>query len=199
MGDGAKLSDDQKRRRVAEVLVKPLVAEGMKRERGVTLEAHEKWIKGLKTRLAYMDPENLIALRHGIARAAGGKHRNTWPSILTITNFARALQRQPDDDDDMVTSYMASRAGREAWERGPEYAVALRQYMRTVHLVPHEFTWPKINASGAQLTSKHLRISKLIEEGRASEEDMRWHSGLQEVIALTKALVFAKKKEEVAV
>ncbi len=197
MGDSQNLSDDQKRRRVAELLVKPLVAEGMVRRRGVSVEEHEKWIEGLKTRLAYMDPDNLEALRHGIARAAGGTHRNQWPTILTITNMAHTIQFPPDSDSDMVISYMASVAGWNAWQLGPTYAIALRAYMRRVHLIPNEFTWRQINQNGEEMARKSMLVAERIKAGRANEADVKWLRGFEDVKAHVKALVFAKKKEEV--
>lgn len=194
MGDSQNLSDDQKRRRVAEVLVKPLVGEGMVRRRGVSVEEHEKWIEGLKTRLAYMDPENLKALRFGIARAAGGTHRNQWPAILTITNMAHTIQFPPDHDSDMVVSYMASAAGWKAWNLGPTYAMALRAHLRKVRLVPNEFTWRQINQHGEELARKSVLVAERIKAGRASEADLKWIRGFENIKAHVKALVFAKKE-----
>jgi len=198
MGDGEKLSDDQKRRRVAKLLVEPLVDDGMVRKRGVSVAEHEKWIEGLKTRLAYMDPENLAALRHGIARAAGGTHRNQWPSIITITNIAHPIQFPPDHDSDMVISYMASAAGWKAWNLGPTYAMAVRAHMRRTYRIPHKLSWPKINQHGEELARKSVLVSERIKAGRASDADRKWMEGFDDTMAHVKALVFANKKEEVA-
>jgi len=198
MGDSQNLSDDQKRRRVAEVLVKPLVGEGMVRRRGVSVEEHEKWIEGLKTRLAYMAPDNLEALRHGIARAAGGTHRNQWPSILTITNMAHTIQFPPDHDSDMVISYMASAAGWKAWNLGPTYAMALRVHLRRARLVPNEYTWRQINRHGEEMARKSVLVSERIKAGRACEADLKWQGRFEGDKAHVRALVFAKKKDEVA-
>lgn len=180
------------------MLVKPLVSEGMVRKRGVSVEDHKKWIEGLKTRLAYMDPENLNALRHGIARAAGGTHRNQWPTILTITNMAHTIQFPPDHDSDMVISYMASAAGWKAWNLGPTYAMALRRHLRKVRLVPNEYTWRQINRHGEELARKSVLVGERIKAGRSSEADQKWMRWFEGEKAHVKALVLAKKKDEVA-
>ncbi|MBL1434726.1 MAG: hypothetical protein COB08_000795 [Rhodobacteraceae bacterium] len=198
MSDRAGLSDDQKRRRVAEVFVKPLVDEGMVRRRGVKLEEHEKWIEGLKTRLAYMDPENLIAMRHGIARAAGGTHRNQWPSILSITNMAHTMQFPPDSDGDFVISYMASVAGRRAWARGPEYAMSLHLHLRTVRRPPVDYNWQKINGRAAELAAKALIVAERLSDGVYFEEDPVWQRDFGQHKAHVKSLVFARVSEQEA-
>lgn len=196
MSDRAKLSDDQKRRRVADMLVKPLVEEGMVRRRGVKLEVHEKWIEGLKTRLAYMDPENLKAMRYGIARSAGGTHRNQWPSILTITNMAHVIQFPPDSDGDFVISYMASVAGRRAWARGPEYAMSLHIHLRTVRRPPVDYNWKKINGRAAELAAKALIVAERLSDGVYFEQDPVWQRDFGQHKARVKSLVFAKVPEQ---
>ena len=188
-----ELSEDQQRRRVAETLIAPLEAEGMKRKRGVKVEVHEKQMESLKTRLAYLVPKNLAALRHAVARAAGGKYKNEWPSILTITNWAHSMQSPPDQDNRMVTSYMASAAGRAAWDRGPEHAVALRTHLRRVRLVPSAYTLPKINQRAAELKHRRTYIAEAVNRGVATDAEKDWLAGYQDAIEKVRKLVFAKE------
>jgi len=190
----AELSEYQQRQRVAEMLIEPLEAEGMVRQRGVKVEDHEKWLENLKSRLAYLEPVNLRAVRHSIARAAGGKRRNRWPAILSITNWAHDLQRPPDNDNRMVTSYMASAAGQMAWDRGPEYAVALRMHLRRVRMVPNAYTWQKINANAEEMARRAEYIEDATARAVETEAEKQWLAGFRDAIEIVKKLVFAKEE-----
>lgn len=187
------LNNYQRRKRVAEVLIEPLEAEGMRRKRGVKPDEHEKQMESLKTRLAHLTLPNLNRMRLYITRAAGGKDRDVWPSLVSISNWALDIQAPPDDDNEMVISYMSSAAGRKAWGMGPQYAVALRTYLRRARLVPNAYTWKTINQNGADLERTRERVCEALANHSATEVDREWLAGYEKAVEAVKKLVFKKE------
>ena len=106
--------------RVRAVLFEPL--DGLKRPKGLTVEAFEKMRARVMRRLSYMTEENLRGLAELVARQA----RGAWPKEGLVLSWAFALQVPPPRESDYVASVLRSRMGQAARDGG--YLVEL---MRT--------------------------------------------------------------------
>ncbi|MEO0623127.1 MAG: hypothetical protein AAF183_12950 [Pseudomonadota bacterium] len=115
--------------RVRDHLIKPLLADGLRKARATPSEQHDAFLEKLEKRLNWMSAAGLDALRVSIIDLAEGRSRNVWPSWATIWNTARVLERPPADRHDMVMSYLRSEVGMRALDASPWHPVALRWFL----------------------------------------------------------------------
>lgn len=171
--------------RVREHLFKPLDASGLRRPRNQTASGHEAMRARLEKRLAYMGADNLAALVASLERLGEGPAKNRWPDEVTVWNIARQIQPPPDRIDRLLTSYMASRAGRAAWQRGPWEAVALARNLRWYGPPRHDASWDRI-ANEADKIRRHHQRSR---EGN-DQDSVKALASLDAELAHVKGLVF---------
>lgn len=188
----------QAKARVDVLIVDPLELEGMARKRGVSIADHERYLEELRNRLAYMAPNNLHVMRGVIRANALGVARNNWPGMVSIKNWAHALQDRPEADSRLVLSYMASAAGRAAWERMPEEAVSLRRYLKKVGRPPTtDYEWKVIRdrASGWRHDLERIRDAECRSE--LDESDRNYLESFRKMRARVEKLVFGEQREAV--
>ncbi|PHS21751.1 MAG: hypothetical protein COA84_15160 [Robiginitomaculum sp.] len=186
------MTDYQRKKRVDELLIEPLIKTGMRKQARFKLEDHERFLDRLRGRLAYLDADNLKVLVPVLESAAGGKHKNTWPDLVSITNWAHGLQKPPDGDSRLITSYMKSEAGKQAWKLGPEYALMLRKHLRTYQRPPIEYSWIKIRQDATDLIGRATVIKERMTRGTASDEAQSWLAGLERALKDVEGFVFPK-------
>ena len=177
------------RTRVRTLLVEPLEAQGMRRKASVTVEAHRERMGKLAERLAYMSPSGLQALREVLARLGEGPRRDVWPSDLVILRYAEGIETPPPAGNRLLTSYMRSAAGREAWDRSPFEAAELARYLvRVKRPPPGEDARRGIRNRAAERAKDVASAERRRGQGRASDDDLRllaeWETGRARVHAL---------------
>lgn len=116
------------RRAVRQRLIEPLQAEGMKRPRGESLDAEKEFLNKVVDRLSYMRADMLDRLLPIIREAASGKNKNCWPDLIVFTNMARHIQAPPDKSDEILYSWLHSRAGAHARDAGT--LMATRKFIK---------------------------------------------------------------------
>lgn len=112
--------NQSKRGRVRELVIDPLVADGMRFERGVTAEDQAAKLVRMADDLAYLDERDLRAIKAMIRTNATGKARDVWPSRQTYMNLAHAVKPRPLEEMPHVMSWFASAAGDAAIINGTE-------------------------------------------------------------------------------
>ena len=180
MMDRQALKDGKERVRVH--LLEPLnELLRLKRPKRVTEAQHLAGLAELQARLAYMGEVDLVALREALV--ASLTRDGCWPSPAVVLGFAAAIRRPPPSDSPMVSSYMASAAGRRAWAEGCH--VALYQFLKKRGRPPAgDYEWAAIKA---EAEGHARRIARLTEDrGRglilstADEGFLSWHAGQAE-------------------
>lgn len=181
---------------VRRIVIDPLLGMGLRKPKSRSVVDQAEFLARLERRLGYLEEAQLGALAEVIQRAAGGDARNVWPDEVSILNWASAMEPPPDGDSRLVTSYLASAAGRRAWEEAPEVAVALRAHLRRVGRPPiGDYDWEKIRGKAVGWHRELARIARLEEEGGLLEEHRAFRTGILAAIDLVRGLVFAKAKD----
>lgn len=195
--DGAEAEKDVPgRTRVRTLLIEPLEAAGMRRKGSVTAEAHRERLGKLAGRLAHMTPAGLDALRQVLARLGDGPRRDVWPSDLVIHRYAEQIERPPPGGDRLLTSYMRSAGGREAWERSPFEAAELARYLVQYRRPPPgDAAWRSLKERAAARAEDVSAAERRRCEGRASDDDLRTMDDWEAGRARVHALVFPKGPE----
>lgn len=129
-------TSERGRRAVRARLIEPLIAEGMKRRQGETVEAEAAFIDRLVGRLAYMHAESLDRLVPIVREIAGGASKNRWPDEISIVNFAHALEAPPDRSDEILWSWLHSVAGERA--RRENVLMATRAFIKRFRKPPKD-------------------------------------------------------------
>lgn len=186
--EGQELRDGKAR--VRRCLIDPLMSKGMVRKRGHTIEDHEKLLASLEARLAYMVEEKLLALADVVETYARGPLKNTWPSEVSIMNWARLLQIPPASQSRLVRSYLQSEAGRAAKVGG--YLVELFRYLKHWGAPPNTFSMEKIRAEAETNKGRRARIQREVDAGCASPSDLRWVQEYMDVRRLCLDIIKAK-------
>lgn len=145
---------------------------GLKRPRGMTLEAHRRLRQRLTDQLAYLSGENLDTLAELILDHAGGKQRDTWPSEVVIRQLARGLERPPVDEHRIVTSWLASVEGPVAEAGG--WLVELYRWLRQHRRPPMAYDVARLQEEARANRRAAQLIAERIGRGSASEADRQW-------------------------
>jgi hypothetical protein len=178
------------RARVRRVFVEPLLADGLKRAKGVTDEAHQAFVEKLCDRLAYLDEALLTTLREVVLSLATGQLRNTWPVYATILNNAALLRQPPDDDRHIMTTWLRSIEGPRARDNGT--LVELHSFLRRHGRPPNSFDLNGPNGIVARAAENRRRRAVIVEwvtAGRAPPEDVAWLNAYAERLTYCEALV----------
>ncbi|HMR51210.1 MAG TPA: hypothetical protein PKA33_01600 [Amaricoccus sp.] len=153
----------------AEVIV-PLLDMGLRKQRQQSKDEHAAMLRRLARKVSYLDRAQLGGLREAIARMAGGRARNLWPDEVSILNRAADIEAPPARDSRLVSSYLASRAGRSAWEEHPTVAASLRKHLKDTGLPPTKWDWTQIRerAAGWRRWAEELRAREALSEDEAA-------------------------------
>lgn len=192
-GDGME-GDELKagKERVRVHLIEPLVREGMRRKRGVTVDDHRAFLDRLAALLSYMRADALDMLARRVRMMGGGKKKDIWPSEISIKNWARSLQEPPPSDSRFIRSYMQSAAGQAALAGG--YAVELYGYMKRQGVKPTAFALAQLRDRARENACQVQMIRGLAEKGRASNDQLRWVEGYEAATARAMAVVNAGRE-----
>jgi hypothetical protein len=112
--DGVDVAADvseSKRARVRRLLIEPLTDQGMRFERGVTVEVQRKRLDRMADDLAYMCDDALIVLRRCLQRNGEGTRKCFWPARVSYLGFAHAFEYRSIEDDPAMLGWFASAAG----------------------------------------------------------------------------------------
>lgn len=191
-----KLTRHMRKKRVDECLIEPLKAMGMRKQHRFRVEDQEAFYAQLRGRLAYMSAEGLEVLRAMVEGNATGQRKNVWPDFISIVNWAKAIEAVPDGENEMITSYMASAAGREAWARGPEYAMALHGWMRRCGRPPNSYAWKhELEGRAAKAHRESARVIALVDAGKARADERDWLDGFSSHKRHVEKLVYPQANE----
>jgi hypothetical protein len=149
----------------------------LRKPKRVTEAQHLAGLGELQARLAYMADADLVALREALVACL--TREGAWPSPAVVLGFAVAIRRPPPSDSPMVTSYMASAAGRRA--KAENCHIALYEFLKKRGRPPSgDYEWSAIKTE-AEVTAR--RVARLTEElGRglilATADDgfLAWHA-----------------------
>lgn len=172
--------------RVDALLLEPLA--GLKAQRGMTAEKHEKVLARLRGWLAYMSDENLRGMHDLIVRHAV---KGVWPAEGLIKHWATTLQLPPPRECDYARSLIRSAMGRQAMAEG--WAVELYQIAKKIGPPPTKYFISGLKDEAESNRRRRNVVRENIEAGRASAEDRawleRWHEDMAEVEAIQSAPV----------
>ena len=184
------------RTRVRELLIRPLEARGLRRKARVKAEDHAKAMERLVERLAYMTPEGLGTLAEVVHRMAVGTRRDEWPSEQVVLRFADGIEPAPPQSDRLLTSWMASQAGRRAWGESPFVAAELANFLMRRRRPPTDGDWPGIRARAGDRRREVEAARRRTGEGRDSDADRQELAAWGRSEPRVRALVFAKAEGE---
>lgn len=155
-------------------LIEPLERDGMKRHPRTSAEDHAAFRQRLKEKLRFMSAEGLDRLRPIVRACAEGASRNLWPGFATIQNMAYQIELPPHDQDEVVVSWLTSRAGPEMRSLGclVEMVEYIRKYRRRPE--PGGRFEREVRDLAANRARTSSRIEAEIREGVASDEDRDW-------------------------
>ncbi len=168
-------------------LIDPVVALGMRRKRGVSIEDHKAWLARLADDLAYLTPRNLEALQSYVVRWAGGLKKDVWPEKVSILNAAYALQPIPSRNHAYAKSVIRSKMGRVADKQG--YLLELFEVARKWGPPPNKYMLSKL-AERAQLNQARLRSLEADQDAgrRITEDDAKWRKWYEAELAVCQAI-----------
>ncbi|MEM9369542.1 MAG: hypothetical protein AAGA26_00160 [Pseudomonadota bacterium] len=192
----AECAQDRGRRRVRRVLIEPMLAKGLVRPKSMTAGAFNDLQTRIADRFGWITDEIAEVLVDMAAREAGGVARNEFPAEERLNGWARDLApamgvTPPIDLPKKVTSYLASAAGRDAWNRAPDEAMALYRFLTTNPGIPAtDRARAQILEWAHEYDRRFITASIKVEAGTASPDEHRWLAGYRERRALVHALVF---------
>lgn len=177
----ADFSLAERRDLILETVLKPLDEAGLRKRRGVSREEHQSGLVALAERLAFLSVEWHEALgdtiEHNAKPGPDGKRGvpryYIWPDEVSILQWARRLSPLGDMPK-LVGTFMRSRAGRDAWARGPFVASALHKYLVTVRRPPEldRSGWDILERQAADVEDRWKRTSAREQAGEASEREL---------------------------
>lgn len=192
--EGQELRDGKERVRVN--LIAPLVASGMMRKRGRTVDEHDNFLASLTARLSYMTEDRLTALAEVVERYAEGPKKNIWPAEVSIVNWARRLQEPPASESHLVRSFLQSAAGDAAVAGG--YLVELFLYLKRYGAPPSSFAMTGIRSDAEDNARRREAIEYDRDEGRASPRDLSWLQGYMDTRRRCLDIIKAKQERSAA-
>lgn len=152
--------------RVQTLLLDRLELIGMKRGKNMTLPKQEEMYERLRGKLAYMPSEFLQALANAIRCNARGILRNTWPSEITLLNWARDLLKPPASDSKLVRTFVQS-VGERALSEG--HLTELYLYLKTFGHPPSGDGWRLIRRRAQENASRAIRAIE-----RDDQDELKW-------------------------
>jgi hypothetical protein len=159
------------RARVRALLIAPLA--GLARHKGQSLKDHDRAMKAMVERLAYMGELQLRGLAELVLRNAGmTKLRPSWPEVGVIIAWAYALQVPPPRDSDYVRSLMRSAMGARARDEG--WMVELFRAAVRFGPPPGKYLEGQLKDEARDNVARLARVRERNHAGQASVEDMRW-------------------------
>ena len=123
--------------RVRRFLIEPLEDDGFERDhrKGLRKKDHDALMGKCCEKLAYLSDDQLGQLASILTHCGVGKGKNLWPGWATIRSYAYTIKAPPAKHDDMVRSFLHSRAGEAAKAGG--YHVELMFFIRDKRRAPN--------------------------------------------------------------
>lgn len=173
-GGGAGVEDDGDpagRAAVRALLIGPLLAQGLQRRRGVTVEAHEAMLRRLTEALDYAAPDVLRALVPVLIAQAGGGGRY-WPEEVEIKHWAWRLQPPPSDRTHYVRSLLVSAMGDRAAQEG--WLVPLYLTARRLGPPPGRYVISRLRAQADEDARRVRVVREKVAGGVADADEVAW-------------------------
>lgn len=177
------------KQRVRELLINPLVEIGLQKSRKMTQKDHEAGLVKLGNVLAYMDGENLSALKVLVLDSADGQWKEHWPPFVGILEMAKTLQKPPASDSEMVLSFMRSAAGPRALEAG--YHVELYRSLKNGQPPRSESAYNVLSRRADVLRLDVGRARERLEREAGSEDDHAFVKWFEKIDAHVRGLISA--------
>ena len=161
---------------VREVLIRPLLAAGLKRARNQSEATQAACLDHLIGQLDHMSADNLRTLVDVVMDAAAvpGPARGVWPAEVLILGWARGLQPRPFRLHRVVTSWLASIEGPQAEAGG--WLVPLFRFLRQHHVPPTDYHMSKIKEQAREDSRMIGMIADRQARGVNSDQDRAWHA-----------------------
>lgn len=184
-----------KRERVRRLLIQPLEADGLVRDRRTKAGEHAAFLEKLADRLGYLTDENLVTLKRFVRARATGEAHNVWPGFATILNHAQDLQTPPDPENPIMQSWLHSRQGEALMARGEH----VETYLFLTGLVAKGRPRPPLPAEKRMIANrardmarKRTLIVERIDGGvHVPEDDRRWLAWYDEQTQIAEDIVRA--------
>jgi hypothetical protein len=158
---------------------------GMKRPKGLTVDAWDAVRRRLTQRLDHLDAENLRTLAELVQdNAVRGE---TYPSEVVIWHLAQGLQKRPIEEARIVTSWLASIEGPPAMAGG--YEVELFWFLRRTGRPPMPHDMIVIRNDAADNARAAGFIRERIARGTARPADRAWLEDYMRAKARVAAIV----------
>lgn len=184
-----------KRERVRQLLIRPLEADGLVRDKRTKASEHAAFLDKLADRLGYLSDRNLETLRRYVRAQAMGAAHNIWPAWVTILNHAQDLQTPPDPENPIMQSWLHSVQGEALMARGEH----VETYLFLKGLVtkgrprpPRDAEKRMIAENARENRRKRELITEAIEAGRhVLEDDRKWLTWYDEMTRTAEDIVRA--------
>lgn len=177
----------EKRDRVWDLLINPLIDQGMTRKRGVTVDDHDKMLKRLASDLAYMSGDSLETLREMLARAGTGDKRDIWPSPITIAKWAEEIEPRPFEEIPGLIRWFKSVEGPKAVAENT--LVETYEFFHSMKRPPIGYAATQVRERAAQNMRNLERVRERMERGVADEDDIAWKRWYERKLAYCRSLV----------
>jgi hypothetical protein len=163
--------------RVREYFIHPMEQAGFVRKRGVSVDDHNKFLKRLERRLAYLDVIHLKGLFEFSVELGRGILKNVWPVEQTLVHAAHRLQKPPPQTDDYVISVIKSQMGIDAQAGG--YLVELFQIARRTGPPPTKYFLRKLSEEAVENRRREEIVLRNRSLGRAHPDELAWLTAYQ--------------------
>jgi hypothetical protein len=147
---------------------------GVKRPKGLTVEAYAALRDRLTDRLSYMAAPNLVTLAQLMIDAAQGPWRDKCPDEVVIWNHAKAIQRPPIGEHPIYTSWVRSIEGPPALAGG--YLLELAEFVVRFYRAPTDYDLAKIKEAAAANARRLYLTQDRAARGVAPADDLQWAS-----------------------
>lgn len=189
--------DETGRRAVRTHLIEPLEAEGLRRGRRETVEAHKAFLTEVAKKLGYMRQENLVLLRPILRSLATGAALDVWPSLATILNHAYRIQPPPDRSDDILWSWLHSVEGPKL--RAAGMLLATRAFIKKYRRPPlGDFVMKGIREDQRALDAMLEEWRRKRGLGEATDSELAGLARYEQILAGLEAIVDAGVRHRAA-